>query len=291
MHERARRPCSHRPRELPLRLLHGRLGAPQTWPRRRTREPTSDSRPSDTRRPWPVPRRVSGGFRPLATIHREQRKLGFGVDDGIGVARVTRPPSTFPRTRVSAWSTSPSEQERLGLQEERGVAPRAPRRLWVDREGRIGHHLLGAAGTDDRAEHRPRRVERRRAVQWYRDRTTPRRRSRPIAGPRSSARSTPRPTPASTASGGYRSMSESPSVDEPALHRGHVAGAVGGEDQRRQQLHAPVEFRGVEAGARAPWPGIRWTRTSRQLAGAAWGSSSGSTRRSSPSRNSRNNAW
>ena len=30
---------------------------------------------------------MCGGFSPLATIHREQRELGFGVDDGVGVAQ------------------------------------------------------------------------------------------------------------------------------------------------------------------------------------------------------------
>ena len=70
-----------------------------------------------------------GGFGPLAAIHREQRELGLGVDDGVGVAELRGYRRTSPRTRCSAWSTSPSEQERLGQQEQRRVAPRAPRRL------------------------------------------------------------------------------------------------------------------------------------------------------------------
>ena len=78
---------------------------------------------------------------------------------------------------------------------------------------------------------------------------------------------------------------------EPALHRRHLADAVDREHQLRQELRRSGRVPRCSSGARAPFPVTRWPRTSRRLGRCSLGTISGSTRRSSPSRNSRNKAW
>ena len=161
------------------------------------------------------------------------------------LASARRPRWTTRRTGRSAWSTSPVSRCASARQAERRVAPDAPRRLLRDGEARVGHRLLGTGGTHDRSQHRPRRVERRRAVgrhQVERSGVDDRRPPLRFGGLPGQHRD-----PAGQH--GERGILLDCGVAErrePALHRRHLAGLVGRQDQRRHQLDASVPLGRVQ---------------------------------------------
>ena len=106
---------------------------------------------------------VPGRLRPLPAIHGQHRELGLAVDERIGVAHCGGHGGGLCEQGTRLVNVS-GEQMRLGAKAERRVAPDAPRRLLRDGEACVGHHLLRARGTHDGSQHRPRRVERCRAV-------------------------------------------------------------------------------------------------------------------------------
>ena len=289
-HERAGRTGPHRPGELAVRLASGRRGARRAGPRRRRRARWWRSRASDAHR-W---RRARRSTCSAASAQRPRSIANSASSDSLRTSVSVLDIAAASGGRLREQRSGPvdvaDEQMRLGAQAQRRVAPRAPRRLLGDREARVGHHLLRAGGTHHGPQHRPRRVERRGAIQRHQVERSGVDDRRPPFAPRRSARSTPRSSrPARRAADSPRWRSRRARRASAARSTSARPGRSAGPARSPAGRIGPA--RSCSAGARGPSPGIRWTRTSRRPAGAASSMTSGSTRRSSPSRNSRNSAW
>ena len=230
-----------------------------------------------------------GRLSPSAAIHRQHREFGVAEDDGVDIAqlrprrrtspRTGRPPGHGRRGAAAPQRTSSAPWPAMG-------STAAPRR----RRTRVGRHLLRTGGTHERPQHGPRRVERRRAVHGHLVERGGVEECRPPL------RFGGLPGQHRDPSGQHRERgilldSRAAQGREPPLHGRQLAGLVG----RQDQLPSP-------AGRTGPARSV-FNRCSRANAGDPLDSyqsaarrcslamTSGSTRRSSPSRNSRNSAW
>jgi hypothetical protein len=133
---------------------------------------------------------------------------------------------------------------RLGVQEEREVTPRTPRRLLGHREPRLAHHLLWTGGAHGGPQHPPRRVERR-ALHGHQVKRRGVESGRPPL--RFGGLPGQRCDPASQH--GERGIPLDRWVAErrePSLHSRHLAGLVGRQEQPCRQLDASVSLGGVQ---------------------------------------------
>ena len=289
--EGAGRTGPHRPGELPVSPPSGRRGAAQAGRGGEGEHAGRRSRASGARRRRPAPRRRA---RPPPPSARDPSPAAASsaslIDERVGVADRARPAATPRRTAAAPGRRRRRSRCASAAQHQRRVPPRAPGGSCATARSRRPASAPARRGTS-----RP-------AASPAPSRTTP---CRPpatwsneaastIAAQRSASAVCPVNTaiqPASTASGGYSSIAASPSADEPPLHRRHLARLVGRQDQLRHQLDAAVALGRCSAGARAASAGDPLASYQSAARRCSFMTTSGSTRRSSPSRNSRNSAW
>ena len=137
------------------------------------------------------------------------------------------------------------EQVRFGVQVECRVAPRAPLRLLGDREAGVGQHLLGPGRAHHRPQHRPCRVERRRAVEGNEvERGGVDERRPPLGlGDLSGVHRDP-----AGDDGERRVLLDRPVAEcrQPAVHRRQLARLEARLNQLRHQLDAAVPLAGLQ---------------------------------------------
>ena len=248
----------------------GRRGAQRAGPRRRRRARSWRSRAAGAHRRWRAQARrcsAASAHRPRSIANTASSDLA--EDDGVDVAECRAPRRTSPRTG------QPPGRRR------RGAA--APRRTSTSAVARHGLHG-GSCGDREARVGQPSAPDRRHTsapATWPApSRTTPcrppapgrtrrRRGTPPTVAPRRSARSTPRSIRPARRAGDSSSMAESPRVESHRCTVDMLAGLVGRQDQLRSPAGRIGLARWCSTGARGPTPGIRWTHTSRRLAGAA----------------------
>ncbi len=227
---------------------------------------------------------------PAPAIHRQHGELGFADRHVVHGAQPRLPRTVVSANRAVARSTSPTSRWASAEATKApcpatgsSAAPARPRESRRPTSARRRPGTCTPASSPAPSRTMPSR-------RGHAGRTTRHRRWHPSAAPRSSARSAPpssRPAPPA-ADTARRRVAER---GQPSLHRRHLAGLVGRQDELRSAAGHIGPAPWCSAGARAPAPATRGTRTSPRRAGAASITTSGSTRRSSPSRNSRNSAW
>ncbi len=243
--EGARRAGPHRPGQLAVRLVqvalvHG--------------EPGGADEPEQARHVVVHPVLIDGGERrlhmlgrlqPAVVVHGQHRELGLAQDEHVGVAVDGRHGRRLGEQGLGAIDVAGEQMRLRATRRAPGRARRSMAAPPSSGKARIGHRLLGAGGTHERAQHRPGRVERRRAVRRHQverrgveDRRPPLRLGR-LPGQRRDP----------AGEHGERGILLDGGIAErgdPALHGGHLAGLVGRQNQRRQQLDAPIALGRVE---------------------------------------------
>ena len=233
---------------------------------------------------------VLGRLRPSPAIHRQHGELGLADDERIGCCTSRLPAADASANRHAAWSTSPvsrcasahkqSAVSRHGLHGGSwATAKLASASICSGPAAHITARSIARAESNDAEPSSGHQVERR----GVDDRRPPLRfgglpgQHRDPAGQHGQR--------GILLDGGVAERRRASAARSTSGRPGRSAGSAPSPAGRT----GPA--RSCSAGARGPSPGIRWTRTSRRLAGAASSTTSGSTRRSSPSRNSRNSAW
>ena len=205
------------------------------------------------------------GLGPLAGVHGQQASSD-SVMAIVVLLVATSAMLEASANRALAWSASPRSRWASAL------SVRALSRQGLDSapgraRTRVGQHLLGAVGAQERPQQRPGRLERRRAVRGHESKdaasTTP--------AQRCASRGLPVSTeiqPARTAKGGAprRRRRRGPRATAPRSRSGlpHRSGR-----SAPPSALGTGPARSCPTGARARWPVIRWPRTSRRPAGAA----------------------
>ena len=229
-------------------------------------------------------------LRPLAAIHRQQRELGLGAHDRVDVSH-GRPAADVSVNTAAAGSRSAASRCASARSSERGVSPRTPRWLRVDREAR--RRSSSASGPSAQSTLRNMaRADSNEAVPssgtWSND----------AASATAAQRCASVVWPVNTAiqAGEHRERRVRRDTRVAERRRSSAARSTSGP-RCTWAAPRPSAIRRIgpgpscSAGVRAPSAGDPFASYQSAARRCSFTTTSGSVRRSSPSRNSRNRAW